>query len=112
MPLQKEAILVVGDSFGLGSDVIDAETWPAYLERMVGTQVINAAVGGYALDQIVLRAEDLVPLLRPRMLLVQTNLRFGISVSRLNIFCRSLEAILYREGGQTSAPECAGSQEA
>ena len=86
VPLQEGAILVVGDSFGLGSDVMDAETWPAQLEKMTGTQVINAAVGGYGLDQTVLRAEDLLPLLRPKVLLVQTNLHFGISLNRMNIF--------------------------
>jgi hypothetical protein len=47
--------------------------------------VINVGVGGYGFDQIVLRAEDLVPRLKPRMLLVQTRLEYGLSVSRMSI---------------------------
>jgi hypothetical protein len=86
VPLQQGAILVVGDSFATGYEVSDADSWPAQLERMIGTQVINAAFHGYGLDQIVMRAEDLVPRLKPRMLLVQTRLEFGISVARMSVF--------------------------
>lgn len=85
VPLQQRAILVVGDSFATGAEVDDGETWPAVLERQIGMQVINAAVGGYGFDQIVLRAEDLVPRLRPRMLLVQTNLTFELSLNRMSV---------------------------
>lgn len=84
-PLQQGAILLVGDSFAAGSEVFDDESWPAQLERSLGRKVINAAVGGYGLDQIVLRAEMLVPLLKPRMLLVQTRLEYGISVDRMSV---------------------------
>jgi hypothetical protein len=86
VPLQQGAVLLVGDSFGFGAEVSDADSWPAQLERMTGTQVINAAVGGYGFDQIVLYAEELLPRLKPRRLLVQTRLEFGISVARLSIF--------------------------
>jgi hypothetical protein len=85
VPLQQGAILVVGDSFAVGSEVVDADAWPAQLEQMTGTRVINAAVGGYGFDQIVLRAEDLVPRLKPKMLLVQSNLAFGITLNRVSI---------------------------
>lgn len=85
VPLQQGAILVVGDSFAGGSDVNDGETWPAYLEKLTGIQVINAAAGGYGFDQIVLRAEDLLPKLNPKILLVQTNLAFGISLTRMSV---------------------------
>jgi len=63
------AILAVGDSFTVGA-VKDNETWPAYLEQLVGTPVINAGCGGYGVDQIVMRAEELVPILKPRTLIV------------------------------------------
>jgi hypothetical protein len=85
VPLQEGAVLVVGDSFGAGSEVNSPDSWPAQLERTAGTQVINAAVGAYGLDQIVLRAEDLLPRLKPRLLLVQTRLEYGISVNRMSI---------------------------
>jgi hypothetical protein len=65
------AILAVGSEFTHGGrDVDDDETWPAQLERLVGTPVLNGAVVGYATDQIVLRAELLLPLLRPKTLIV------------------------------------------
>lgn len=85
VPLQQNAVLVVGDSFGAGSEVGNSESWPAALERALGSQVINAAVGGYGLDQIVLRAEMLVPLLKPRVLLVQGRLEYGLSLNRMSV---------------------------
>jgi hypothetical protein len=86
VPLEKGAILLVGDSFGAGSEVPDADSWPAQLEPMIGSRVINATVGGYGFDQIVLRAEELLPRLEPRMLLVQTRLEFGLSVVRMSLY--------------------------
>lgn len=67
-------ILAVGDSFTEGWDEVrDDETWPAYLERLTGTPVVNGAVGGYATDQIVLRAEELLPIIRPHTLIIGFN---------------------------------------
>jgi len=85
VPLQQRAILFVGDSFGSGAGVADAEAWPAVLERTIDTQVIDAAVGGYGFDQLVLRAENLLPPLNPRMLIIQARLEYGISVARMSI---------------------------
>jgi hypothetical protein len=85
VPLQQGTILMVGDSFGEGAGVDNDEAWPAQLERALDTQVIDAAVGGFALDQIVLRAESLLPLLNPRVLLVETRLEYGNSVDRMSV---------------------------
>jgi hypothetical protein len=63
-------VLVVGDSYAMGEEVDDDETLPAYLEGLLGRPVLNAGVFGYGLDQIVLRAEKLVPVLRPDRLVV------------------------------------------
>jgi len=64
-------VLAVGDSFTDGwDDVVDADTWPAQLERMTGAPVLNGGVGGYATDQIIMRAEMLLPLARPKTLIV------------------------------------------
>jgi hypothetical protein len=63
-------ILAVGDSFTEGWQVSDSKSWPAILERAIGVPVINAGVGGYGTDQIVLRAEQLLPIVRPRILIV------------------------------------------
>jgi hypothetical protein len=68
--LRSGGILAVGGSFTVGFQVTDEQTWPAQLERMTGRPVDNAAVPGYGLDQIVLRAEQLLPVARPRVLLI------------------------------------------
>lgn len=62
--------LVVGDSFAAGSEVSDDETWPAVLERQLGVPVINGAVGAYGTDQIAMRAEQLLPIVRPEILVI------------------------------------------
>lgn len=69
-PLATGAVLAVGDSFTAGSEVNDGETWPAHLERILGEPVINAATGGWGTDQMILRAETLLPRLKPRRVIV------------------------------------------
>jgi hypothetical protein len=77
-------VLAVGDSFTAGSEVMDWDSWPAQLETLLGEPVINAGVGGYGTDQILLRAEQLLPIVRPRVLVVgfldQDILRASYSV--------------------------------
>lgn len=68
--LRTGATLAVGNSFTEGWEVVDDESWPAYLEKITGTPVLNAGVGGYATDQIILRAEQLLPIVRPKTLIV------------------------------------------
>jgi hypothetical protein len=63
-------ILAVGDSYTAGSLVKDTETWPSVLEKLVGVPVLNASAGGWGVDQIVLNAERLIPILRPRAVVV------------------------------------------
>jgi hypothetical protein len=64
-------ILAVGDVFTNGGiEVADHETWPAHLEQLIGGPVLNAGVAGYATDQIILRAERLLPVVLPRTLVV------------------------------------------
>jgi hypothetical protein len=65
------AILAVGGGFTNGGpNVDDDETWPAQLERLLGTRTLNAGVQGYATDQIVLRAERLLSLVHPKTVVV------------------------------------------
>jgi hypothetical protein len=66
----QHAILAVGDSFTAGSGVVDADTWPAQLERAISTPVVNAGAGGYSVAQMLLRAENLAPILHPRVIIV------------------------------------------
>ncbi len=63
-------ILAVGDSFTAGSEVRDFESWPAQLEELLGEPVTNAGVGGYGTDQILMRADQLIPVLQPRLVIV------------------------------------------
>ncbi len=63
-------VLAVGDSFTFGLEADDRETWPALLEAHLGTRVQNGGVTAYGFDQVVLRAEALVPELRPDLLIV------------------------------------------
>lgn len=56
-PLAEPPIAILGDSFTHGDEIGDAQAWPARVQGLLGRRTINAAVTGYALDQIVLRAE-------------------------------------------------------
>lgn len=63
-------VLAVGDSFTFGDQVSDAETWPARLEAELGVGVANAGVYAYGLDQALLRAELLTPVLEPSLVVL------------------------------------------
>ncbi len=67
---ERPLLLAVGDSFAFGDGVDDDESWPAILERLVGSRVINAAVPGFGLDQAVLRAEQLAGVYAPDTIVV------------------------------------------
>jgi hypothetical protein len=58
-------ILVLGDSYAHGDEVADHETWATRLQSLTGRVVVNAALSGYGIDQMVLRAEVLVPEIKP-----------------------------------------------
>jgi hypothetical protein len=59
-PGKGDMILAVGDSYTFGDEVNDEETWPASLESLTGKPVLNGGVFGYGLDQMILRAEQLL----------------------------------------------------
>lgn len=63
-------VLAVGSSFTAGSGVNDDQSWPAYLQQLTSWTVNNAGEGGYQADQIVLLAEQLLPVVRPQALVV------------------------------------------
>jgi lysophospholipase L1-like esterase len=70
VPVPHHGVVVSGDSFTAGSEVRNWESWPAQLEALLGEPVVNAATGGWGSDQIVLRAESLIPVLQPRAIVV------------------------------------------
>ncbi|CDO60579.1 hypothetical protein BN1012_Phect2366 [Candidatus Phaeomarinobacter ectocarpi] len=63
---QSGAILAVGDSFTAGSEEGDDGSWPAALERKLQEPVLNGGVGGYGVDQIVLRGRQLAEEFAPK----------------------------------------------
>lgn len=63
--LAEPPILVIGDSYAHGDEVTDRETWAAQLQPLIRRHVLNAGMSGYGIDQMVLRAEILVPELKP-----------------------------------------------
>ena len=63
-------VLVSGASFTAGSEVNDEDAWPARLETLIDQPVVNGAVGGFGADQIVLRAEEMLPVIKPKVLIV------------------------------------------
>jgi hypothetical protein len=63
-------MLAAGDSFTEGWEVKDHESWPAVVEKLTSVPVINAGTGGYGADQTILRAEQLLPIVRPKILLL------------------------------------------
>lgn len=69
-PVPQNAILAVGNSFTFGEEVNDDKSWPADLEVITGTPVINAASGAWGTDQIVMRAEVVIDIAHPKILIV------------------------------------------
>jgi len=66
--VQDPPILATGDSYTKGDEVADLDAWPARLQEIAGWRTINAGVGAYGLDQAVLLTEQLVPRLKPAVL--------------------------------------------
>jgi hypothetical protein len=63
-------VLALGSSFTAGSEVNDDQSWPAHLQQLTGWNVNNAGQGGYQADQIALFAEQLLPLVRPQVVVI------------------------------------------
>lgn len=68
------AVMAVGDSFTEGWDEVkDDGTWPAHLEKLIGEPVVNTAIGGYGSDQVLIRAEQMLAIVKPRTLIIGLN---------------------------------------
>jgi hypothetical protein len=70
MTIRTGGMLAAGDSFTEGWEVKDHESWPAVVERLTSVPVINAGIGGYGADQTILRAEQMLPIVKPKILLI------------------------------------------
>lgn len=65
-PPNVQRIAVIGDSFSFGEEVNDLETFSAQLEKKLqNTEVMNFAVHGYGIDQMLLRLEQKVLAYKP-----------------------------------------------
>lgn len=69
-PAAGPLVLALGDSYTEGWSVSGDESWPAHLERQTGRRTLNAGVRGYGIDQMVLRAERLVPRFKPQTIVL------------------------------------------
>jgi hypothetical protein len=72
--LSRPTILVAGESVAMGHGLEYADTLAGVLERDLGIQVVNVAVGGYGADQAALRALDMLARLERPVAVVQTFL--------------------------------------
>ena len=63
-------VLATGASFTKGEEVGDGESWPAYLQDMIGRKVLNAGVSGYALDQTMLSTDKFARQVKPFAIIV------------------------------------------
>lgn len=64
-------MLSLGCSFTFGHLVLAEQAWPEVAGRVLGREVKNGGVCGWGLAQMLLRARDLAPTLRPDTILVQ-----------------------------------------
>lgn len=69
-PTTGRRILTVGDSFTFGDEVRNHETWPAQLEETLQERVLNAGVFAYGIDQAYLRAESLLSVYEPSVVVL------------------------------------------
>ena len=81
------ALLLSGDSFTHGDELPWESTWSAQLQQQLGVahRVHNAGVPGYGTDQALLRAEALLPELRPKqvvMALCRDDLLRNVNIVR------------------------------
>jgi len=67
----REEIALIGDSFTFGNEVSYEETWGYQLNQMLGNEfrVLNFGVGGYGLDQALVRYENDVRERRPNVVI-------------------------------------------
>jgi len=63
-------VAVFGDSFSFGRLVNDDETWPYGLSKLTKSHVPNYSVGGYGLDQALLRLEREIKTLDSKIILM------------------------------------------
>ena len=78
-------VLVSGDSYTLGNEVNDDETYPAALEKLLGVPTANLGVSGYGPDQALLKLESQIGQF-PRAKAVILSILYDDTARMLNSF--------------------------
>ncbi|MBI5243522.1 MAG: hypothetical protein HY922_07530 [Elusimicrobia bacterium] len=63
-------LLAVGDSLTFADQLSDWESWPSALERKIPYKVMNAGVCAYGIDQSYIRASQLLPAFKPKVMVL------------------------------------------
>lgn len=79
--LETSPLLALGDSFTLGSEVNDNETWPAHLEQLLHRRVFNGGFARYGLDQMFILLKEVWPQVRPKVVLISLTVKNILRVS-------------------------------
>ncbi|GAB3174044.1 hypothetical protein [Telluribacter humicola] len=68
---RRPLVLYLGCSVSYGDAVFADSTFAYYLSQKLGGDYVNAATSGYGLSQMVLKAEELIPKLKPDYVVTQ-----------------------------------------
>ncbi|MFL5441947.1 MAG: hypothetical protein ACJ79W_22580 [Myxococcales bacterium] len=102
--LSRPTILVAGESVAMGHDLEWPDTLAGVLERDLGIQIVNVAVGGYGTDQAALRALDMLARLEHPVAVVQTFLPVQLQRNVQDYRPR----LVLRDGSLVLAPAASG----
>jgi hypothetical protein len=88
-------VLALGDSLTFGEGVAADQAFPSRLEKLLGVPVANAGVPGYSSRQAAVLGAELIPRLRPRLVLVTLAAPWDLR--------RCADPFTYKEGYIVSA---------
>lgn len=83
-------VLALGDSMTFGEGVEANQAWPAVLERALGVRVVDGGVPGYGSPQMRGRLHELLPALRPDLVIVALSPHWDQQ--------RCAQPFIYRDG--------------
>jgi hypothetical protein len=68
---KRPLVMYLGCSISYGDAVFADSTFAYHLSQKLGGDYVNAATSGYGLSQMVLKAEELIPILKPDIIVAQ-----------------------------------------